>query len=191
MTLKTYRKKRSFEETSEPKGAKAAKSTSVLHFVIQKHDARRLHYDFRLEYKGVLLSWAVPKEPSEDTSVKRLAIQVEDHPLEYRHFEGTIPEGNYGAGTVEIWDKGTYTSHGQTDKKAIEKEIAAGLAKGHLEFTLDGERLHGTFNLIKLKNTEKGNEWLFFKGKDTYTNSAPTPKTEKEGVKKKSPHPKT
>lgn len=186
MTLKTYRKKRAFDETSEPKGAKSSKNTSLLHFVIQKHDARRLHYDFRLEYKGVLLSWAIPKEPSEDTSVKRLAIQVEDHPLEYRHFEGTIPEGNYGAGTVEIWDKGTYTSHGQTEKKAIEKEIAAGLAKGHLEFTLDGERLHGTFNLVKLKNSEKGNEWLFIKGKDTYTNSAPTPKTAKESVKKKS-----
>lgn len=163
MTLNTYNKKRSFTETSEPIGTKKSKETGVLHFVIQKHDARRLHYDFRLEYKGVLLSWAIPKEPSEDSSVKRLAIEVEDHPLEYRHFQGTIPEGNYGAGTVEIWDKGTYTSRGESTREGIEKAIAAGLKKGHVEFTLQGERLQGDFDLIKLKNSEKGNEWLFIK----------------------------
>lgn len=149
--LEKYREKRTFEKTPEPLGLPV--------FCVQKHAARHLHYDLRLEHKGVLLSWAVPKEPSLDPHVKRLAIQVEDHPLEYRHFEGVIPKGNYGAGTVEIWDEGTFESPG----------IDAGLKKGHLTFTLHGKRLKGTFSLVKLKqgeNQEEPHKWLLIKGKE-------------------------
>lgn len=155
MTLKKYHQKRTFEKTPEPKGSAKKKKTKLPEFVVQKHDASHLHYDFRLEHKGVLLSWAVPKGPSMDPKDKRLAVHVEDHPLEYRHFEGTIPKGNYGAGAVEIWDKGTF--------ETPEITIDAGLKKGHLNFVLHGEKLQGTFNLVKLKDDKN---WLLIKGKD-------------------------
>jgi len=172
MGLKEYQKKRSFEETKEPKGSSKKGSSKIKDesfpvFCIQKHDASHLHYDFRLEHKGVLLSWAVPKGPSLNPKDKRLAIQVEDHPFDYRHFEGTIPEGNYGAGTVMIWDEGTYTVLDQTSKKEIEKAIDTGLKKGHLNFILMGKKLQGSYSLVKIKS-EKDNQWLLIKGQDEY-----------------------
>lgn len=154
--LKSYQEKRQFENTSEPK-PKISKSSGALRFSVQKHQARRLHYDLRLELDGVLLSWAVPKGPSMDPHDKRLAVHVEDHPLDYIYFEGVIPPGNYGAGTVEVWDRGIYVA----EKKAMRE----GLKKGHLHFELHGEKLSGAFTLIKIK-TEKDNTWLLFKVDD-------------------------
>src|SRR6187397_50789 len=126
MSLAKYRAKRSFDQTPEPKGGKA--SDGLLHFVVQKHAASHLHYDFRLEWAGTLKSWAVPKGPSLDPAVKRLAMEVEDHPVEYGKFEGTIPEGEYGGGTVMLWDRGTW----HPDEDAEE-----GLRQGRLKFRLD------------------------------------------------------
>jgi bifunctional non-homologous end joining protein LigD len=131
------------------------------HFCVQKHQARHLHYDFRLEYQGVLLSWAIPKGPSMDPLQKRLAIQVEDHALEYQYFEGTIPEGSYGAGTVEIWDHGTYTVQGALSKKEIEHAMKEGLKNGHVTFCLNGKKLKGEFTLQRLEKTP--NSWLLIK----------------------------
>lgn len=167
MTLKRYHEKRNLGETEEPKSGD--KSLGELHFVIQKHAASHLHYDLRLECRGVLLSWAVPKGPSLNPSEKRLAIHVEDHPLDYQYFEGTIPKGHYGAGTVEIWDKGTYTTPDATEPKEIEKYIKLGLKKGHFSVVFHGERLKGEFSFIKLKETE--NEWLLIKKEDAYATS--------------------
>lgn len=169
MTLKTYRAKRAFEKTAEPSGKKRKKSASKepLQFVIQKHAARRLHYDLRLELDGVLKSWAVPKGPSLDPSVKRLAIEVEDHPLEYASFEGIIPQGEYGAGKVIVWDNGTYRSEGK-DRAEQEKYIREHLEKGELHFFLSGKKLKGEFILIRLKRDPKKKEWLLFKKKDSF-----------------------
>lgn len=161
MTLELYKKKRSFQVTPEPKG-KITKSTDTLQFVVQKHNASHLHYDFRLEMEGVLKSWAIPKGPSMDPSDKRLAVMVEDHPLEYGKFEGVIPEGNYGAGTVEIWDKGTYHAIGVNGKKENEAALLKGLKKGHLPLFLEGKKLKGDFDLIDM-HKEKGNQWLLIK----------------------------
>src|SRR6478735_7181933 len=131
--LAHYWAKRDFSKTPEPRGVRA-KEGRALSFLIQKHDASRLHYDFRLELNGVLLSWAVPKGPSMNPNDKRLAIMVEDHPYAYKDFEGIIPEGNYGAGTVMIWDNGTYTTYDEQPKAAMEKKLKADLKKGHLTF---------------------------------------------------------
>lgn len=160
MSLVKYRKKRSFEETPEPLG-KGAIEKGLPVFVIQKHAAKSLHYDLRLEHKGALLSWAVPKGPSKDPKDKRLAIQVEDHPMEYRHFEGIIPKGNYGAGTVEIWDKGTFSVNGASSKKQIEAEVEKMLKKGHLTLSFHGERLNGAYDLVRIKSDPKN--WLLIK----------------------------
>lgn len=166
MALKRYSEKRAFDETPEPPGRLLpSKKEEPLHFCIQKHAASHLHYDLRLEHKGVLLSWAVPKEPTNDPNVKRLAIMVEDHPLEYRHFEGVIPKGNYGAGIVKIWDEGTFIWPDAPTRKETEKKITEGLLKGHIDFQLAGNRLKGSFSLIKLKNAE--NNWLLIKRKET------------------------
>lgn len=165
MGLKEYKRKRKFESTPEPKG-KVYKKTG-LKFVVQKHAARRLHYDLRLECDGVLKSWAVPKGPSMDPSVKRLAIQVEDHPIEYGTFEGTIPAGEYGAGEVIVWDNGTYSIEGFT-KKQTEDTFREGLEKGEIKFTLHGKKLKGDFVLVKLHRSEK-NEWLLFKKSDEFS----------------------
>src|SRR5882757_2146421 len=151
MALSLYKKKRSFQHTPEPSGGKAG--GNALHFVVQKHDASRLHYDFRLEMKGVLVSWAVPKGPSLNPADKRLAMQVEDHPYDYKDFEGIIPEGNYGAGTVIVWDEGTYTPIEFTgDKTKDEKALLKGLKAGSLKVVLHGHKLKGEFALVHLKN---------------------------------------
>lgn len=157
MALETYRRKRNFETTPEPKGASPAKTGNS--FVIQKHDATRLHYDFRLEMDGVLKSWAVTRGPSLVPGEKRLAVHVEDHPLEYGDFEGTIPKGEYGGGTVILWDRGTWTPVFDAHK---------GYAKGHLEFELHGQKLEGRWHLIRMqrKPREKHENWLLIKGED-------------------------
>ncbi len=156
--LKTYRSKRTFDKTPEPSGLPAQQKDKAI-FVVQKHAASHLHYDFRLEIDGVLKSWAVPKGPPLKTGDKHLAIETEDHPLEYATFKGTIPPGNYGAGTVEIWDHGTFS---------MLKDISAERAykEGHLEILLHGKKLEGTYALIKTKmyQTSK-NAWLFLKMK--------------------------
>jgi bifunctional non-homologous end joining protein LigD len=160
--LKEYRRKRRFDVTSEPAGGgKAKKPGRALGFVVQKHRATRLHYDFRLEWKAVLLSWAVPKGPSLDPKVKRLAMQVEDHPLEYAGFEGIIPAGEYGGGTVMVWDRGTWTPE--------TPDVDAGLRKGELKFTLDGRKLHGSWVLVRTKGGSYGKPaWLLIKHRDAF-----------------------
>jgi bifunctional non-homologous end joining protein LigD len=168
MALKEYNKKRTFGQTPEPRGGRA--STKFLHFVVQKHDASRLHYDFRLEMEGVLKSWAVPKGPSLNPEDRRLAMMVEDHPYDYRKFEGTIPEGNYGAGTVIIWDEGTYEPlEPFSSKKQMEKHLISQLKSGSLKFRLNGEKLKGEFALVHIKNNGKeDNAWLLIKHRDEF-----------------------
>jgi bifunctional non-homologous end joining protein LigD len=175
MALEEYKRKRRFEDTPEPPPEVAKKKGN--RFVVQKHEATRLHYDFRLEMEGVLKSWAVPKGPSLDPADKRLAMHVEDHPVSYFDFEGTIPEGNYGAGSVMVWDVGTWTplSPVPVNGKYVpgtEAEAAAMIAKGDLKFRLNGKRLKGDFALIKMKGRRpgsKGNEWLMIKKHDEHT----------------------
>src|ERR1700682_1307981 len=153
MPLNEYRKKRDFKISPEPSGEKDAPraTKSSLIYVIQKHRASHLHYDFRLEYNGTLLSWAIPKGPSLDPSVKRLAMQVEDHPVDYNTFEGTIPKGEYGGGSVMLWDRGTYSSDVATSPEEEQDAIRNGLKRGDLKFTFHGERLHGSYALIRMK----------------------------------------
>jgi len=157
MSLDTYRKKRDFRKTPEPTGGKA--SADALRFVIQKHDASHLHYDFRLELDGVLKSWAVPKGPVPDPSVKRLAMQVEDHPIDYGDFEGTIPKGEYGGGTVMLWDRGTWEPIGDPHK---------GLRKGRLDFELHGEKLNGRWTMVRSGGEPDKPKWLLFKRTDEH-----------------------
>src|ERR1700761_5510784 len=160
--LAEYDRKRDFNATPEPKGKKRA-SSKTLRFVVQKHHASRLHYDFRLEAGGVLASWAVPKGPSLDTHERRLAMHVEDHPYDYRTFEGIIPSGNYGAGSVIVWDEGTYTLAEGTDPV---EEIAG----GKIKFILNGKKMHGMFSLVKIKpkGGESGDPWLLIKDTDEF-----------------------
>lgn len=166
MALTLYNKKRNFKETAEPSG-KLKKSASKLEFVVQRHKATRLHYDFRLEMDGVLKSWAVPKGPSLNPKDKRLAMMVEDHPYDYKNFKGVIPEGNYGAGIVEIWDHGTYADIDNSSKETAEKKLRAGLKAGNLKVRLFGKKLKGEFALVKLKGNED-NSWLLIKHNDEY-----------------------
>lgn len=167
MGLTEYKKKRSFQETPEPESGIPA--GDKLRFVIQKHHASRLHYDFRLEMDGVLKSWAVPKGPSTDPSVKRLAMMVEDHPYDYKDFEGIIPKGNYGAGTVIVWDHGTYEPLEKGDNKNDqEKHLLKDLKSGSLKFKLNGEKIKGEFALVKTKGMEE-NAWLLIKHKDEFS----------------------
>ena len=163
MGLKEYTAKRKFEKTPEPVPG-AAEEGHRLVFVVHKHAARALHYDLRLELEGVLKSWAVPKGPSMDPGVKRLAVRVEDHPFAYRDFEGVIPEGNYGAGSVIIWDQGFYRHPLARDEHENELLLLAGLKKGDLKFVLEGEKLRGEFALVKSGKDEKS--WLLLKKKD-------------------------
>ena len=164
MGLAEYIKKRVFTKTAEPKGGKS--ESKQLAFVVQRHHATRLHYDFRLELDGVLKSWAVPKGPSMNPGDKRLAMMVEDHPFDYRKFEGIIPQGNYGAGVVMIWDKGSYSSLAENRRDDI-KTLRAGLKAGNLKFKLNGEKLKGEFALVKLASAED-NSWLLIKHKDQF-----------------------
>lgn len=161
MALREYKAKRRFSRTPEPAGGRTrrGRGTTVLAFVVQKHRASHLHYDFRLEWQGVLRSWAVPKGPSLDPSVKRLAMQVEDHPVEYAAFEGIIPAGEYGGGTVMIWDRGTWTP--ATD------DVDTALRKGELKFTLHGRKLRGSWVLVRTRPTTSGRaQWLLIKHRD-------------------------
>jgi len=165
MALKEYKSKRKFEKTPEPKPARGRKADHLI-FVVQKHAARALHYDLRLELEGVLKSWAVPKGPSLNPSVKRLAVMVEDHPFDYKDFEGVIPEGNYGAGSVIIWDRGFYQHPSAKDRKESEKLLLDGLRKGNVKFVVAGEKLRGEFALVK--TGKDGKSWLLLKKKDQY-----------------------
>jgi bifunctional non-homologous end joining protein LigD len=155
--LTEYKKKRRFNKTPEP-GPEKKKTKTGRMFVVQKHRATQLHYDFRLEVDGVLKSWAVPKGPSLDPTVRRLAMQVEDHPVDYAKFEGVIPAGEYGGGTVMVWDYGTYQPE-ETD------DVAAALKKGELKFSLDGQKLKGSWVLVRTRDRQ----WLLIKHRDYYT----------------------
>ncbi|MGC1581113.1 MAG: DNA polymerase ligase N-terminal domain-containing protein, partial [Candidatus Acidiferrales bacterium] len=168
-SLQEYRKKRRFKETPEPSGKIGRQRGD--RFVVQEHHARRLHYDFRLEVNGVLKSWAVPKGPSLNPADKRLAIQTEDHPLEYGGFEGTIPAGHYGAGEVAIWDNGTFEPEGQLG-------AAEQIERGELKFTLHGKKLKGSFVLVRLRGRRNGakTEWLLIKHRDQAADNGPTGK---------------
>ncbi|MDQ0475793.1 MULTISPECIES: DNA polymerase ligase N-terminal domain-containing protein [Chryseobacterium] len=167
MPLEEYNKKRKFNETPEPEG-KEKKSDNKLIFVIQRHSASRLHYDFRLEMDGVLKSWAVPKGPSLNPEDKRLAMMTEDHPFSYHDFEGTIPEGNYGAGEVEIWDSGTYEPLEKVEGKSDDLIMRHELHQNSLKFILHGKKLKGEFALVKMKNSKDPNAWLLIKHKDQF-----------------------
>lgn len=167
MALAQYNKKRDFKQTSEPEGK--AEKKAGFRFVVQRHDASHLHYDFRLELGGVLKSWAVPKGPSLDPKDKRLAMMVEDHPVSYIGFEGKIPEGNYGAGDVIVWDKGTFIPIDEKHNPITEKQALSNIHKGEIKFALKGRKLKGEFVLVHLKSdTKKDNSWLLIKHKDDY-----------------------
>ncbi len=187
MALAEYKKKRSFKKTPEPIGGKPGRED--LRFVIQKHDASHLHYDFRLEMDGVLKSWAVPKGPSTDPAVKRLAMMVEDHPYDYRNFEGIIPKGQYGGGTVIVWDEGVYepAEDKPATKNLQEKALLHQLHKGKLVFTLHGEKLKGDYALVK-SSYQGENSWLLMKVKDRYAKKTDVTKKTKSVISGKTIH---
>ncbi len=163
--LSTYKKKRDFKQTQEPSGSTEVKPSNRLRFIIQKHDATRLHYDLRLELDGVFKSWAVTKGPSLDPGDKRLAVEVEDHPLDYGDFEGTIPKGQYGGGTVMLWDRGYWEPEGS-------KSPEEALKKGDFKFVLHGKRLHGSFVLVRMRHNRDGGKrtnWLLIKHHDDHS----------------------
>lgn len=184
MGLKVYADKRDLKTSKEP-SAKVAKKkkAKVLHFVVQKHEASHLHYDFRLEIDGVLVSWAVPKGPSMDPAAKRLAIKVEDHPYDYKDFEGVIPKG-YGAGTVMIWDYGTYHVDDASPEES-ETIMHNNLKKGHVSFFLEGQKLKGEFSLIQMKDRQE-NAWLLIKKQDAYSTSEDVLQKENSAKSKRS-----
>ena len=161
--LHTYRARRDFSRTAEPSGSGTVAPVARLRFVVQKHAARRLHYDFRLELAGVFKSWAVTRGPSLDPADKRLAVEVEDHPLDYGDFEGTIPQGQYGGGTVEIWDRGYW-------EPQVKGTPERALAAGQLKLILAGERLRGGWVLVRLRNSRSGKKpsWLLIKHRDEF-----------------------
>src|SRR5690606_31691537 len=178
MTLKKYKEKRDFSKTSEPKEGKSKEKDKLI-FVIQKHAATNLHYDFRLEMDGVLKSWAVPKGPTTDPAVKRLAMMVEDHPYDYRTFEGIIPKGQYGGGTVIVWDEGYYEPLEEFNtKKEQEKHLLQQLKDGSIKIKLHGEKLQGEFALVKTKGMAE-NSWLLIKHKDEFASKKDITKNEK------------
>ena len=184
MTLTKYNEKRNFAVTPEPSGKGAAKQGGADKgiYVVQKHRATALHYDFRLEFGGTLLSWAVPKGPSLDPSVKRLAMQVEDHPIDYADFEGVIPEGEYGGGTVMVWDTGTWAPESQS------ADVAAALEKSDLKFLLHGKKLHGSWVLVRTRGfgSSSGKSWLLIKHRDEFASTEDIVATEpKSAVSKR------
>jgi bifunctional non-homologous end joining protein LigD len=157
--LAEYNRKRRFDVTPEPRGRPGKRRERALQFVVQKHRASHLHYDFRLEHEGAMLSWAVPKGPSLDPSVKRLAMMTEPHPMDYNGFEGVIPEGEYGGGTVMIWDRGTWEPE--------VPDVSAALAKGELKLTLHGKKLRGSWVLVRTRNRQ----WLLIKHRDAFASA--------------------
>lgn len=164
--LSDYQRKRDFSRTPEPSGDGAPRAAGKPRFVVQIHDASTLHFDFRLEVDGVLKSWAVPKGPSDDPHDKRLAVPTEDHPLDYQDFEGVVGEGQYGAGTVIVWDTGTYRNL-TTDRKGHEAAAADAVRKGHISFRLDGTKLHGGYALTRIRGrSSRDNAWLLVKEED-------------------------
>jgi|WetSurMetagenome_2_1015567.scaffolds.fasta_scaffold20392_2 bifunctional non-homologous end joining protein LigD len=194
MKLKQYQSRRDFSKTPEPRPVRR-RAARPLTFVVQKHSSRRLHYDLRLELDGVLKSWAVPRGPTLNPAIRRLAVMVEDHPLDYEGFEGVIPQGSYGAGTVIIWDRGSYHHPAATDRKETEKFMREGLKKGHITFILDGQKLRGEFALVKTKLSDKS--WLLLKARDSEASTADILKENRsvasrktlEGVFEASPEP--
>jgi bifunctional non-homologous end joining protein LigD len=173
--LADYQAKRDFKKTSEPSGKVKIRAAEYPRFVIQKHAATRLHYDLRLEQDGVFKSWAVTKGPSLNPADKRLAVEVEDHPLDYGDFEGTIPKGEYGGGTVMLWDRGFWMPEGI-------KDVDAALRKGELKFTLGGQKLKGSFVLVRLKNDRergKRTNWLLIKHRDEFASEDDVTKEDK------------
>jgi bifunctional non-homologous end joining protein LigD len=169
MTLDAYRKKRRFDVTAEPRGdaRRAARVGKPLAFVIQKHRATALHYDLRLEWRGVMLSWAIPKGPSFDPSLKRMAMQVEDHPIEYNAFEGVIPAGQYGGGTVMIWDRGVWIPAPES------ADVDAALEEGQLKLTIDGAKLRGAWVMVRIRSTPGSSRsaWLLIKHRDEWAST--------------------
>jgi len=166
--LTEYRRKRNFAKTREPSGGAKRRQTKRLRFVIQKHDATNLHFDLRLELDGVMKSWAVPKGPSYDPKVKRLAMEVEDHPIEYNAFEGTIPEGEYGGGTVMIWDRGTY----EPEAGGGADTVREGYERGDLKIIMHGKRMLGGWVLVRMRKNARGrSQWLFIKHRDEVATS--------------------
>lgn len=179
MTRTTYERKRDFSKTPEPKGGERQSASKPV-FVIQEHDASTLHYDFRLEVDGVLKSWAVPKGPSTDPSMKRLAVPTEDHPLDYADFEGVIPEGEYGAGAVIVWDRGRYENVTEKDGEIV--PAAEALERGHLLFRLHGEKLAGGYALQRIRRG-KNERWLLLKIDDDAADARRNPvSTERKSV---------
>jgi bifunctional non-homologous end joining protein LigD len=170
MSLSTYKKKRNFEDTPEPEGQDKHSGQKLI-FVIQRHHASHLHYDFRLELHGTLKSWAVPKGPSLNPHDKRLAMMVEDHPIDYAGFEGDIPKGNYGAGHVDLWDKGTYEPIDDDGNKITANEFARHLREGSIKFRMKGKKMKGDFALVHMKKDEKS--WLLIKHDDKYATDEP------------------
>src|SRR5262249_34125969 len=177
MSLLTYKQKRDFSKTLEPK-AKIRRRHGKPIFVIQEHHARRLHWDFRLEAGGLLKSWAVTREPTTDPESRRLAVPTEDHPLEYAKFKGEIPEGQYGAGHVSIWDHGTYDVSGT---KEPEKAIVKGVERGNFNFNLHGRKLQGEFALVRMNSGEMKGNWLLIKKHDKYAGRGIAPKSRANG----------
>jgi len=167
MGLARYNQKRDFSKTKEPKGVKA-KAQDKLRFVVQKHAASHLHYDFRLEVDGVMVSWAVPKGPSANPADKRLAMQVEDHPIGYMNFEGTIPKGEYGGGTVMVWDIGTYHVEDNNDTSKDNSLMKKMLRDGNVKIVLEGGKLHGAWHLVEMKKDNDRRQWLLMKHKDEF-----------------------
>jgi DNA ligase D-like protein (predicted 3'-phosphoesterase) len=183
MGTKKYKEKRDFRKTDEPKGGKSKSGGDEAIFVIQKHDASNLHYDFRIEIDGTLKSWSVPKGPSTDPEEKRMAIPTEDHPLEYADFEGVIPEGEYGAGTVMIWDKGTFKNI-KEDDDGEPVDLKKSYEQGTVEIYLKGEKLKGGYALVEMESGNMEGNWLLIKMDDDEADARRNPvNTEKNSVK--------